>query len=130
MLAAAVVMTGCGTTTGHTAHTPTATRTPTSQPTRSQPVHGLDGTWRPINSDSPITSLTISGTTATTTGRLACPGTLARIATAAPVLTLHCTSPDPDRTQGTITLRPDGTALVINWDGPKWGGALDSLRRA
>lgn len=120
LLAATALVAGCGTTTE-------APRTPT--PAATHAVHGLDGTWRPINSDSPIASLIISGTAVTTTGTLACPGTLAQTTTETPVLTLHCTTPDSDRARGTLKLKPDGSALVINWDGPQWGGVLDSLRR-
>ncbi|WP_329343683.1 hypothetical protein OG252_45310 [Streptomyces sp. NBC_01352] len=131
LLAATALVAGCGTTTEATDTTSVsfspAPRTPT--PAATHAVHGLDGTWRPINSDSPIASLTISGTAVTTTGTLACPGTLAQTTTETPVLTLHCTTPDSDRARGTLKLKPDGSALVINWDGPQWGGALDSLRR-
>ncbi|MFI2204633.1 hypothetical protein ACH47Z_28375 [Streptomyces sp. NPDC020192] len=131
-LAATGLLAGCSTTddsTHTTAAAPTAPRTSTPRPSGTHAVSGLDGTWQPINSDSPITSLTIFHTAVTTTGALACPGTLTQTTTAHPVLTLHCTTPDPDRAQGTLMLRPDGTALVINWDGPKWGGEIDSLRR-
>ncbi|MEV5878057.1 hypothetical protein AB0L75_28290 [Streptomyces sp. NPDC052101] len=131
-LASTALLAGCGTTqdSTHTTATTTAPHTSTPRPSATPTVGGLDGTWRPINSDSPITSLTISHAAVTTTGTLACPGTLTHTTTAHPVLTLHCTTPDPDRTRGTLTLRADKAALVINWDGPKWGGVLDSLRRA
>ncbi|WP_328583974.1 hypothetical protein [Streptomyces sp. NBC_00370] len=91
---------------------------------------GLDGTWRPINDDSPIATLTVTGTKVTTTGKLACPGTITGAGTKKPVLTLACQKPDPERTSGTLEQKPDGSAVVINWEGPAWGGMIDSLKRA
>jgi hypothetical protein len=92
-------------------------------------ANGLAGTWKPINK-SPIATLTITGNTVRTTGKLACPGTITGADTAKPVLTLKCATPDADRKRGTLKLKPDGSALVIEWEGPAWGGVIDSLRRA
>ncbi|MEU3555435.1 hypothetical protein [Streptomyces fragilis] len=92
------------------------------------PEKGLDGTWRPIN-DSPIDTLKITGDTVTTTGELACPGSLEGVGTAKPRITLDCAKPDPDRTKGSLKTKSDGSAVVIEWDGQEWGGMIDSLRR-
>ena len=91
---------------------------------------GLDGTWKPINDDSPIETLTITGSTVRTTGTLACPGTITGADTAEPVLTLDCSTEDRRRRRGTLELKPDGSALVIEWEGEAWGGVIDSLKRA
>lgn len=93
------------------------------------PEKGFDGTWRPIN-DSPIDTVTITGEKVTTTGELACPGSLEGLDTGKPRITLDCAKPDPERAKGTLGMKSDGSAIVINWDGPEWGGMIDSLRRA
>ena len=103
---------------------------PATQASAEQPqAKGLAGTWKPIN-ESPIATLTVTDTTARTTGDLACPGTIADADSAKPVLTLDCTTPNEDRKRGTLELKPDGSALVITWDGPSWGGVIDSFKRA
>ncbi|GAA4518477.1 hypothetical protein GCM10023191_092650 [Actinoallomurus oryzae] len=102
---------------------PQATRSSAAEP------NGLAGTWKPINK-SPIETLTITGNTVRTTGRLACPGTITGAGTAKPVITLKCGTDNADRKRGTLKLKPDGSALVISWDGPAWGGMIDSLKRA
>ncbi|SEG48049.1 hypothetical protein SAMN04489712_105454 [Thermomonospora echinospora] len=106
---------------------PAATAPATQQP--AEQANGLAGTWKPINK-SPIATLTITGTTAQTTGELACPGTITGADSAKPTLTLDCTTPNEDRKRGTLKLKPDGSALVITWDGPAWGGMIDSMKRA
>lgn len=88
----------------------------------------IDGTWEPIN-DSPIETLTISGEEVETTGTLACPGTLST-ENGETRLELDCETPDESRSAGTVELDPDGTHLIITWDGPEWGGMIDSLTRA
>jgi hypothetical protein len=102
----------------------------TDQTTQSAPTEpkGLDGTWKPINK-SPITTLTITGNTVNTTGQLACPGTITGADTAKPVITLKCAKESAERKRGTLKLKPDGSALVISWDGQAWGGMIDSLKR-
>lgn len=136
---AAGLLSGCGgggdgqnasaapaTTTNADATTPAMRGSASAEPTEPQ---GLAGTWQPIN-DSPIATLTITGTTARTTGELACPGTVADADSAKPILTLDCTTPNDDRKRGTLELDPDGSALIVTWDGPSWGGQIDSLKRA
>ncbi|WP_448315804.1 hypothetical protein [Streptomyces sp. CO7] len=93
------------------------------------PEKGFDGTWRPIN-DSPVETLKITGEKVATTGELACPGSLEGFGTDKPRITLDCAKPDPARTKGTLKMKSDGSAVVIEWDGPEWGGMIDSLRRA
>lgn len=108
----------------------TTTTTTTSEAAQEQPkAEGIAGTWKPIN-ESPIATLTITDTTARTTGQLACPGTVADADSAKPVLTLDCATPNEERKRGTLELKPDGSALFITWDGPSWGGAIDSFKRA
>jgi hypothetical protein len=129
------LLAGCGgdgqnaTGTSATTTTASATQEPTKKSTEKAEAKGLAGTWKPIN-ESPIGTLTIIGTTAETTGQLACPGDIINADAAEPVLTLNCTTPNDDRKRGTLELKPDGSALVITWDGPSWGGAIDSLKRA
>ncbi|MFI8930446.1 hypothetical protein ACIG3E_22505 [Streptomyces sp. NPDC053474] len=89
---------------------------------------GVDGTWKPINK-SPIATMTISGNKVTTTGKLACPGTL-KPGKKKSAIALDCTSKDPERSRGTLELAKDGSHIYIEWDGAAWGGMIDSLRRA
>jgi hypothetical protein len=126
----AALLAGCGSDGGgkDSAQAPSPARTaPTTQPASAEPK-GLSGTWKPINK-SPITTLTIAGNTVNTTGRLACPGTITSASTAKPVITLKCAKESAERKRGTLKLKPDGSALVISWDGPAWGGMIDSLKR-
>ncbi|KOX34753.1 hypothetical protein ADK67_03165 [Saccharothrix sp. NRRL B-16348] len=132
---AAGLLSGCGGDgDGQNAAAVTSTTTSTSAPatrdSAEQPeAEGLAGTWQPIN-ESPIATLTITDATARTTGQLACPGAIADADSAKPVLTLECATPNEERKRGTLALKPDGSALVITWDGPSWGGAIDSFKRA
>ncbi len=89
---------------------------------------GMDGTWEPIH-ESPIETLTVTGEEVETTGTLACPGTLSGEGAEARI-ELACETPDEQRSAGTVELDPDGTALFISWDGPEWGGMIDSFTRA
>ncbi|WP_172387006.1 hypothetical protein [Streptomyces sp. MNP-20] len=89
---------------------------------------GVDGTWKPINK-SPIATMTISGNKVTTTGKLACPGTL-KPGKKKSTIALNCTSKDPERSRGTLELAKDGSHIYVEWDGAAWGGMIDSLRRA
>lgn len=90
---------------------------------------GMDGTWKPI-SKSPIATMTIAGTKVTTTGELACPGTLRSGKNKQEwVITLNCETKNPDRARGTLEFK-DGAHVVVSWDGPAWGGYIDSLIRA
>lgn len=140
MSSTAVLLAGCGGGSSSDASDASAKATaePSGTPTAEVPAKpsdspadkGLDGIWRPINDDSPIATLTVTGTKAATTGKLACPGTITGAGTKKPVLTLACEKPDPERTRGTLEQKPDGSAVVINWDGPAWGGMIDSLKRA
>lgn len=125
------VLSGCGGDDGgqHASPATTTTTAATSEAAEEPEAEGLTGTWEPIN-DSPIATLTITGTTARTTGELACPGTIADADSAKPALTLDCTTPNEDRKRGTLELKPDGSALVVTWEGPSWGGAIDSFERA
>lgn len=111
-----------------TATTTPAARQSAARQSAARPK-GLAGTWRPIN-ESPIATPTTTGTTARTTGQLACPGTTADADSAKPVLTLDRTTPNDERERGTPELDPDGSALVITWDGPSRGGLVDNLERA
>ncbi|GGV09162.1 hypothetical protein [Streptomyces spectabilis] len=88
---------------------------------------GFDGTWKPINK-SPIATMTIAGTKVTTTGELACPGTL-EPGKKESILTLNCKTKDSGRARGTVELK-DGTHLIVSWDGAAWGGYIDSMRPA
>lgn len=128
------LLTGCGGGDGggeqNASPATTTTTSATPETTTEKPqAKGLDGTWKPIN-DSPIATLTITGATAKTTGGLACPGAVADADAAEPVLTLTCTTPNEDRKRGTLALKPDGSSLVVTWDGPAWGGVIDSFKRA
>ncbi|MFC5745656.1 hypothetical protein [Actinomadura rugatobispora] len=129
---AAILLSGCGDDgdgkAGASAQSP-AGNAQATQPVTAEPKGGLAGTWKPINK-SPIATLTITGDTVRTTGQLACPGTVTGADTAEPVLTLKCTTENAERKRGTLKLKPDGSALVISWDGPAWGGMIDSLKRA
>ncbi|XVQ11584.1 hypothetical protein ACQP1W_03100 [Spirillospora sp. CA-255316] len=128
---AAVLLSGCGGDgdgkDGASAQSPTGAPQAT-QPESTEPKGGLAGTWKPINK-SPIATLTITGNTVRTTGQLACPGTVTGADTAKPVLTLNCATEDAERKRGTLKMKPDGSALVITWDGPAWGSVIDSLKR-
>ncbi|MCW2861581.1 MAG: lipolytic enzyme [Actinoallomurus sp.] len=131
---AAVLLSGCGGDGKDSAKAPSspAPTAPATKPASTE-ANGLDGTWKPINT-SPIATLKITGNTVRTTGRLACPGTVTGTGTGTgtkkPVLTLKCATENPDRKRGTLKLKPDGSALVVSWDGPAWGGLIDSLKRA
>ncbi|MUN40908.1 hypothetical protein [Actinomadura litoris] len=88
----------------------------------------MDGTWSPINA-SPIATLTITGEKVTTTGRLACPGAISEIGSRHPVITMSCAGgAHADRKRGAVIVLDPGS-LAINWEGPAWGGLVDSLRR-
>ncbi|MEU4746222.1 hypothetical protein AB0G02_37975, partial [Actinosynnema sp. NPDC023658] len=124
------LLSGCGGGDGgQNASQPSSTTTSTTTSVAEAKAEGLDGTWKPINK-SPIATLTITGTTARTTGELACPGSVAAADSAEPVITLDCPTPNEDRKRGTLELKPDGSALIVTWDGPAWGGLIDSLKRA
>lgn len=130
LVLAAVMLSGCGSDSGgkDSAKAPSPARTgQVAQPAPTEPK-GLAGTWKPINK-SPIKTLTITGNTVRTTGRLACPGTITGSDTAKPVITLKCAKDSPERKRGTLELKPDGSALIISWDGHAWGGMIDSLKR-
>lgn len=128
LVLAAALLSGCGSDGGGKDSAPAPAPVRTDQATQPTQAKGLAGTWKPINK-SPITTLTITGTTVETTGRLACPGTISGSDTAKPVITLKCATENAERKRGTLKLKPDGTALVISWDGPAWGGMIDSLKR-
>ncbi|NUS62264.1 MAG: hypothetical protein HOQ46_01295 [Saccharothrix sp.] len=124
------LLSGCGGEEQQNAPQATTTTTTASAAAQEQPkAEGIAGTWKPIN-ESPIATLTITDTTARTTGQLACLGTVADADSAKPVLTLDCATPNEERKRGTLELKPDGSALFITWDGPSWGGAIDSFKRA
>lgn len=131
LVLAAAPLSGCGGDDGAKDAAVAPAPAKTDQATRPAPTEpkGLAGTWKPINK-SPITTLTIAGDTVKTTGALACPGTITGADTAKPVITLKCATENAERKRGTLELRPDGSALVINWDGAAWGGMIDSLKRA
>jgi hypothetical protein len=126
-----VPLAGCGSDGGGKGSAKAPSPARTAQESQSAPAEpkGLAGTWKPIN-ESPITTLTISGNTVKTTGKLACPGTITGSDTAKPVITLKCAKKNSERRRGTLELKPDGSALVISWDGHAWGGMIDSLKRA
>lgn len=130
------LLTGCGDSGGDDdsqgaskAPTPRVTKESAPAAPAAPKAKGLDGTWRPIN-ESPIVTLTVSGDKVTTTGKLACPGTISQATSKQPRITLSCAKPDPNREKGDVEMKPDGSALVIQWDGPEWGGLIDSMRRA
>jgi hypothetical protein len=131
-LGGALLLTGCSDSGGDDGAKAPATPK-SSQPAEKSsqaapPEEGFDGTWRPINK-SPITTLKITGETVETTGELACPGSLEGVDAGKPRITLDCAKPDSERAKGTVKMKSDGSALVIEWDGPEWGGMIDSLRR-
>ncbi|MFC6886513.1 MULTISPECIES: hypothetical protein [Actinomadura] len=102
----------------------TAKEPPNTPSTPKPSANGLDGTWKAINK-GPITGLTIAGAKVTTTGRLACPGTIT-----AKTITLSCANKE-GRTKGTLQPKPgDATKLAIHWKGEAWGGAIDAFSRA
>ncbi|MDL4776732.1 hypothetical protein [Actinomadura xylanilytica] len=130
---AAVLLSGCGGDGDEKGGGETPSLAATAQESQqvAEPAgsKGLAGTWKPINK-SPIAELTITGNTVRTTGRLACPGTITGAGTPKPVLTLKCATENADRKRGTLKLKPDGSALVVTWDGPSYGGVIDSLKRS
>lgn len=116
----AALLAGCGGDDKDTANEPPKASNAPSAPS----ANGLDGTWKAINK-GPITGLTIAGAKVTTTGRLACPGTIT-----AKTITLSCDNKE-GRTKGTLQPKPDdATKLAIHWKGEAWGGAIDAFRRA
>ncbi|MGW0927852.1 hypothetical protein [Streptomyces sp. NPDC002644] len=137
LVAGAVLLTGCGGSGddeaakgGSAASSSRAEESPRAEES-SQPApaeKGIDGTWRTVN-DSPLDTLEITGTEVATTGELACAGTLEGVNTDTPRITLDCAEPDPERTRGTLKIKSDGTAVSVAWDGPEWGGVIDTLRR-
>lgn len=131
LVLATALLSGCGSDSGEKDGVQAPSPARTARTTRSAPTEpkGLAGTWKPINK-GPITTLTITGNTVNTTGRLACPGTITGGGTAKPVITLKCAKGSAERKHGTLELKPDGSALVISWDGAAWGGMIDSLKRA
>ncbi|MFD0683274.1 hypothetical protein [Actinomadura fibrosa] len=128
---AAALLAGCGGDGKEDAKAAPAKRGATAVASSAQPqstaAGGLDGTWKPINK-SPIATLTISGTTVTTTGKLACSGTVKGAGTAKASITL-CAN-EQGREKGTIDHKPGANRFVINWDGPAWGGDIDSFTKA
>jgi hypothetical protein len=128
--AVAVLLAGCGGDETGTGGGQADKGRPQATPSApAAPKGKLDGTWN-VGNDGPIETLTITGSTVRTTGKLACPGTLSAADSAQPKIELNCTMDNPDRQRGTLRVKPDGTAFSIGWEGPPWGGMIDTLRRA
>ncbi|MDA0563168.1 hypothetical protein LG943_02315 [Streptomonospora sp. S1-112] len=98
---------------------------PSAEPS---PVPGapMDGVWQSIVDDGEIATLHVSGEEVATTGQLSCPGTLTPEADGATAsVELDCDPPSEGRERGRVEL--DGDHLIISWEGPEWGGYIDSF---
>ncbi|WP_351229589.1 hypothetical protein [Streptomyces sp. NPDC002133] len=132
-LAAALVLTGCGSADGPDKDRGDAPATATpSGATGGGPGGGsgsgdagptdLEGTWAGL-SDSKVIALSVKDSHATlVAGQHVCNGGVEDDATV--TLSLKCTDGDTERTSGTVDSN-DGTTLVVSWS----TGAKDSLTK-
>ncbi|MFF4533513.1 hypothetical protein ACFY1P_30085 [Streptomyces sp. NPDC001407] len=102
-------------------------------------VERATGTWKYIGTPGKDTldTLTVADGKATAKGaQLSCTGTFApaeKDGHESATITYTCEGDkDGGRGLGHLEVKPDGSALVIDFDGPKdgWGGPTDSYRRA
>ncbi|MEU8551491.1 hypothetical protein AB0C81_31720 [Streptomyces roseoverticillatus] len=102
-------------------------------------VERAAGSWKSIGTpgDDTLDTLTVTGGKLTAKGaKLSCTGTIAPEPekdgkeTASVMLTCEG-GKDGGRGPGHLQVKPDGSALYIDYDGPKggWGGPTDSYRR-
>ncbi|MER6031023.1 hypothetical protein [Streptomyces sp. NPDC001851] len=146
-LAVAVTAAGCGgkSAGGKTAHgTVSATTGVAKKPAGAAPSHGTlleraAGTWKYIATpdDSTLDTLVIKDGKATAKGaKLSCTGTFVptkKNGRESATITYTCQGgKDGGRGLGHLKVDPDGSSLVIDFDGPPggWGGPVDSYRRA
>jgi hypothetical protein len=146
-LAVVVMAAGCGSksTGGKTADgTASATTGAAKKPAGAAPSHGTlleraAGTWKYIATpgDSTLDTLVIKDGKATAKGaKLSCTGTFVptkKGGQESATITYTCQGgKDGGRGLGHLKVDPDGSSLVIDFDGPPggWGGPVDSYRRA
>lgn len=101
---------------------------PAEAPAESAPAAEapMDGVWESIVDDGEIATLHVVGEEVATTGPLTCPGTLTPGADGTTAtIELDCDPPSEGRERGEVEL--DGDHLVISWEGPEWGGYIDSF---
>ncbi|RLV04418.1 hypothetical protein CTZ27_10685 [Streptomyces griseocarneus] len=108
-------------------------------PAKGTLIERATGSWKSIGTPGPDTldTLTVTGGKATAKGaKLSCTGTFApaeKNGKESATITLACEGgEDGGRGLGHLQVEPDGSALFIDFDGPKggWGGPVDSYRRA
>ncbi|UQI46252.1 hypothetical protein M1P56_18850 [Streptomyces sp. HU2014] len=144
--AAIVSVTGCGSDGGTPEKRPEAGAStagagkPAQAPAKGTLVQRATGSWKSIGTpgDDTLDTLTVADGKVTSRGaKLSCTGTLVpggeKDGKETASLTLTCEGgKDGGRGLGHLTVKPDGSALVLDWDGPKggWGGPVDSYRRA
>ncbi|WP_189958893.1 hypothetical protein [Streptomyces alanosinicus] len=146
-LAVVVMTAGCG---GKSAGAKTAggpanaTTGVTKKPAGAAPSHGTlleraAGTWKFIATptDDSLDTLVVKDGRATAKGaKLSCTGTFVptkKDGRESATITYKCQGgKDGRRGLGHLKVDPDGSSLVIDFDGPPggWGGPVDSYRRA
>ncbi|MFF3918574.1 hypothetical protein ACFYZB_34970 [Streptomyces sp. NPDC001852] len=146
-LAVVVMATGCGSkgTGGKTADgtaratTGVATKPAGAAPSRGTLLERAAGTWKYIATpdDSTLDTLVIKDGKATAKGaKLSCTGAFVptkKGGQESATITYTCQGgKDGGRGLGHLKVDPDGSSLVIDFDGPRggWGGPVDSYRRA
>ncbi|MEU6389490.1 hypothetical protein [Streptomyces sp. NPDC046939] len=146
MLSVVVMAAGCGNenTDGKAADgTASGTTGATEKPARVAAPQGTlleraSGTWKYIAtpSDTTLDTLTIKDGKAKAEGaKLSCTGTFVPVKDDKESATITYTcqgGKDGGRGLGHLKMKPDDSALVIDFDGPAggWGGPVDSYRRA
>jgi len=146
-IAVVVMASGCSgkSESGKTADaTASSTAGVTKKPDGAAPAHGTlleraAGTWKYIASpsDDSLDTLVVKDGKATAKGaKLSCEGTFAptkKNGQESATITYKCQGgTDGGRGLGHLKVNPDGSSLVIDFDGPSggWGGPVDSYRRA
>ncbi|MFH8342005.1 hypothetical protein [Streptomyces sp. AM6-12] len=146
-LAVIAMTAGCGSesTSGKAADgTASVTAGATKEPAGTAPSHDTlieraAGTWKGITAptDGSLDTLVIKDGKATAKGaKLSCTGTLMPAkedGQESATITYKCQGgKDGGRGPGHLKMKPDSSALAIDFDGPSggWGGPVDSYRRA
>ncbi|MCC3769745.1 hypothetical protein [Streptomyces sp. UNOC14_S4] len=108
-------------------------------PAKGTLVERAAGSWKSIGTPGPDTldTLTVTDGKAIAKGaKLSCTGTFTpaeKDGKESATITLTCEGgKDGGRGLGHLQVKPDGSALFIDFDGPEggWGGPVDSYRRA
>ncbi|MGK5544869.1 hypothetical protein ACSNOH_09060 [Streptomyces sp. URMC 127] len=149
--AAVVLVAGCGGDGGSKAEKAKPAEAPAKSapakdvPAKDAPAKGslvarAAGSWKSIGTpgDDTLDTLTVTGDKLTAKGaKLSCTGTVApgpeKNGRETANVTLTCEGgKDGNRGPGHLQVKPDGSALYIDYDGPEggWGGPTDSYRRA